>query len=169
MSVRRAVGNVALGLLPSSKLARLRQTVLRLMGVELATTACVSEDCYFFGDGEVAIGEGTWVGPGCRFYVSAGVRVSIGKNCDIAPEVAFVTGTHELGGHERRAGSGKSDSIIVGDGCWIGVRSTLLGGARVGAGSVVGATSLVTGVIAPDVLSVGAPARTIRYLETVAS
>ncbi len=53
--------------------------------------------------------------------------------------------------------------VIVGPHVWIGQNSLLLPGARVGAGSIVGANSVVAGKAYPAMgLHVGQPARTVR-------
>ena len=54
----------------------------------------------------------------------------------------------------------------VEDGCLIGMQSTILDQAVIGAGSVVGAGALVTArtVIPPRSLVLGAPAKVIRTL-----
>jgi maltose O-acetyltransferase len=91
--------------------------------------------------------------------------VVIGERCDIAPEVLFVVGSHELGSRERRAGRGFSRSITVGSGTWIGARSTFIAGASVGSGCVVAAGSVVTDAFPNNVLIGGVPAVVIRKLE----
>lgn len=52
--------------------------------------------------------------------------------------------------------------IRVGNHVWLGLRSTVLGGARIGDGSVVGLGSVVTGRVPNNVVVVGAPARVVR-------
>ena len=51
--------------------------------------------------------------------------------------------------------------IVVGEDCWIGVNVTLLAGANLGRGSVVGANSLVNKEIPPYAVVVGSPAKII--------
>lgn len=54
--------------------------------------------------GNLIIGENCWVGE--NLLVNGNGTVKIGENCDLAPEVAFQTGGHEIGSSERRAGKG---------------------------------------------------------------
>lgn len=70
--------------------------------------------------------------------------MEIGDRCDIAPGVRFMCGGHRIGAHERRAGFGFVDSIVVGPGSWIGVAAALLPGARLGPGTLVTSGAVVT-------------------------
>ena len=60
--------------------------------------------------------------------------VVIGNNCDIAPDVTFLTGGHQIGNAERRAGAGETYQITVGSGVWIGARATILLNTVIGGG-----------------------------------
>ena len=76
------------------------------------------------------------------FYTASDSGIFIGKNCDIAPDVRFVCGSHNIGNRERRAGAGTAGDIQVLDGCWVGFGSkifpSLIGNASIiAAGSVV--------------------------------
>ncbi len=127
----------------------------------------VNGHTWFYGRGSVAIGEHTWIGPRCRFYTDASVAISIGKDCDIAPEVAFVPGRHDVGNTNRRAGRGYCKSIVVEDGCWVGTRVTILGGVTVGHGSVIGAGALLNKDVPPNCMVAGIPAKKIKTLDDV--
>ena len=115
-----------------------------------------------FCTGRLVIGENCWIGKNLK--VNGNAVVTIGSNCDIAPEVTFQTGTHAIGAHQRRAGSGFNQDIFVGDGCWLCVRSTILGGVHIGNGSVVAACACVSADVEQDTVVGGVPAKTIRKL-----
>jgi maltose O-acetyltransferase len=61
--------------------------------------------------------------------------------------------------------AGKSAPVLIEDNVWLGARVTVLRGAHIGEGAVIGAHSVVTGTIPPHTLAAGAPARVIRSLE----
>jgi acetyltransferase-like isoleucine patch superfamily enzyme len=63
--------------------------------------------------GDLEIGKNTWIGTG--FKIHGNGIVKSGSNCDIAPDVTFLTGSHELGDAGRRAGAGRKFQIIVND------------------------------------------------------
>jgi acetyltransferase-like isoleucine patch superfamily enzyme len=52
--------------------------------------------------------------------------------------------------------------IVIGEHVWVGYGAILLGGARVGNGSVIGLNSVVTGSIPNNCIAVGTPARVVR-------
>lgn len=116
-----------------------------------------------FCTAQLTVGEGCWIGKNLRVHGN-GV-VTIDNNCDIAPEVVFVTGGHEIGEHSRRAGEGVAYSIHVGGGTWIGARSTILKEVNIGTGCVIASCACVTQNVEDDSLVGGIPARTIRRLD----
>jgi acetyltransferase-like isoleucine patch superfamily enzyme len=127
----------------------------------------VSPGC-FFGAANVVIGEGTFVNHDCFFDGSA--RIEIGAGCNIGMEVMFCTSTHDIGTRERRAALPTvGRPIVVGDGCWIGARTTVLPGVTIGHGCVIAAGALVTADTGPDGVYAGSPARRIRDLPTPAT
>lgn len=71
---------------------------------------------------------------------------------------------HEIGSQEKRAGAQKYEPIKIGDGCWIGANSTILGGVTIGAGSVVAAGAVVVRDIEENCVYAGVPARKVKEL-----
>ena len=61
----------------------------------------------------------------------------------------------------------KETDIIVEEDVWIGARVTLLAGAHIGRGAVIGASSLVNKEIPPYAVAVGSPARIIASKFTI--
>jgi acetyltransferase-like isoleucine patch superfamily enzyme len=55
--------------------------------------------------------------------------------------------------------------VVIGDRCWIGMRSMILKGVELGEGCVVGAGAIVTKSFPPYSLIAGNPAQLIRSLE----
>lgn len=108
------------------------------------------------------IGKNCWIGK--NFRANGNGRVIIGDCCDIAPEVTFQTGTHEIGKKDRRAGAGFNCTQEVGSGTWIGGRSTILNNTTIGKSSVIAGCACVTKSIPPNTLAGGVPARIIREL-----
>ncbi len=115
-------------------------------------------ECY----AKLRIGKNCWIGK--NLIVNGNGTVVIGDNCDIAPEVTFLTGGHQIGDKQRRAGLGESYTITVGDGVWIGGRSTLLNNISVGNGAVIAACACVNKSVNENELVGGVPARVIRIL-----
>ncbi|MGW7292849.1 hypothetical protein ACWGIB_10740 [Streptomyces xiamenensis] len=141
---------------------------------------------------QLTVGDGNYIGHRLRIGAGASMEerslVRIGSRCQIAPDVtvnpteSVVIGdgvgisaqvaiwTHGYhAGHAVRDGHGAVFAgVEVGDGAWLGFRSVLLPGVRVGAGTVVAATATVNRSLPGGVLAAGVPARVKRTLEPVA-
>lgn len=142
-----------------------KRHLLRWIGYEIgANTKIVAP---LFCTAALRIGADCWIGRGLTVHGNG--TVEIGDRCDIAPDVTFLTGGHEIGGAGRRAGRGEKYHITVGSGTWIGARSTILGDTRIGQGCVVAACACVTKHTADHLLVGGVPAVTIRELEHASS
>ncbi len=63
---------------------------------------------------------------------------------------------------ELRAQGIKKSPVRIGADVWIGEKVTVLRGADIGTGSVIGSQTVVKGVIPPFSVAVGSPARVIR-------
>lgn len=116
-------------------------------------------------------------------YVGRNSRViyaDIGKFCSIAGETKIGMGTHTLDKistspifTESKNGTKHSwvkvsavnpfKRVIVGNDVWIGVRTMVMGGVKIGDGAVIGAGSIVTKDVPPYAVVVGVPAKVVRY------
>jgi acetyltransferase-like isoleucine patch superfamily enzyme len=114
--------------------------------------------------GAIAIGDGSNIAANCLFHAGAAVTV--------APHVLIASYCYLVGVANHRfertdvpiiaQGEGESLGIAVGTGAWLGARVTVLDGAHVGEGAVVGAGSVVTTPIPPWGVAVGTPAKVVR-------
>lgn len=116
-------------------------------------------ECY----GKLKIGKHCWIGK--NFTVNGNGSVVIGDNWDIGPEVTFQTGGHLIGDENRRAGVGLVFSQSVGNGVWIGGRSTVLNNTCIGNSSVIAGCACVTKDVEANVVVGGVPAKVIRRLD----
>lgn len=88
----------------------------------------------------------------------------IGSGCLITD-----TDSHPLNWNDRLRNDDsktKSKPIIIDDNVFIGARSIILKGVTIGSGSVIGAGSVVTQSIPPNVVACGNPAKIIKKLKT---
>lgn len=162
--VVRIVSNWALRVLPVSHFYELKRLFLNYSGINVEKNCKVNGRTQFFGRGRVSFASDSWIGPNCIFYTHPDAEISIGSNCDVAPGVIFITGGHDIGGQNRRAGTGWAKPIWIGDGCWIGSRVTILGGVRVGPGVVIAAGAVVVCDVPENCLVGGVPAKILRKL-----
>lgn len=159
------VCSIGYGSLPITRCFSMRRLLLLGRGAKLGREVRLAGGTKFFGYGRLSIGEATWIGPYGLFFTHPEAPITIGARCDIAPEVCFITGTHEPGDSYRRAGLGVARPILVGDGCWLGTRVTVLAGVSIGDGAIVAAGAVVAGDVEPNTLVGGVPARLIRRLD----
>ncbi len=157
------LANAASSALPTTRGFRLRRALFTAGGVSLHRGARLLGRTRIDYP-NVVIGE-SWIGAGTHVIATVTAPVVIGHRCDVGPGVLFVVGSHEIGTSYRRAGTGRSASISIGDGTWIGARVTVLGGTEIGKGSVIAAGAVVKGTFPPNVLIAGVPARIVRDLE----
>jgi virginiamycin A acetyltransferase len=115
------------------------------------------------GLGDVTIGPYTYLNSGCVIY--SGNGITFGSGVLVAANCTFAPTNHEFADRDRpirmqgfRPGKG---GIHIGDDVWIGANCVLLDGATIGTGAVIGALSLVRGVVEPYTIVGGAPARRI--------
>lgn len=93
-------------------------------------------------------------------------RAIIGDNVMMGPDVVFISQNHRFSDPDvplQEQGYTEARPIIVGNNAWIGTRSIILPGRRIGACAVVGAGSVVTRDV-PDYAVVGGnPAQILYY------
>jgi virginiamycin A acetyltransferase len=113
------------------------------------------------GSGDVVIGRGSVINSGCVLYTGNGIR--IGRNVLIAANCTLAPANHAFGDRARPIRSQgfqpSRGGIEIGDDVWIGANVVLLDGARIGSGSVIGASSLVRGELPEFCIAAGVPAR----------
>lgn len=112
--------------------------------------------------GHVRIGAGTFVNVGCVLLDCA--QVTIGRDCQLAPNVQLSTATHPLEAAARRSGWESAHAIVLEDDVWLGAGVIVGPGVRIGARTVVGAGSVVLRSLPAGVFAVGTPARAVREL-----
>ena len=119
--------------------------------------------------------KGVHIGDGTIFHNPTTVLIDetspymmfIGKNCQITGGVAILT--HDYGWAATKAVYGdvlgSARPVHIGDTVYIGMNATILAGASVGDNVVIGANSLVSGVIPSNSVCVGNPAKVIYSLD----
>lgn len=162
-AIRRSVRDVVMNSLISSVVfpRGLRWMALRMCGMDVERSSI--NGGVFFGGTSVKIGRGTFINYGA--FIDCAAPVEIGERVSFGPRVMVLTGSHHIGGRERRAGAATAHPVRVGDGAWVGAGATLLPGVQVGARSIVAAGSVVTADVPEDSLVGGVPAQVIRSLQ----
>ncbi|WP_240596607.1 sugar O-acetyltransferase [Rhodohalobacter barkolensis] len=93
-------------------------------------------------------------------------EVRIGDRVLLGPKVQIYTATHPLHPAERREEWELAHPVTIEDDVWIGGGAIICPGVHIGAGTTIGAGSIVTRDIPANVLAAGNPCRVIRKLNT---
>ena len=130
--------------LPETRFFQFKVHMLRWCGAVIGENVRVTSSAMFVGDGNLIIGDDVWIGAQSFICPVCGTIIEIGSCVDIAPQVMFITGSHEIdikGSHI--AGTGYSTAIKIGDGCWLGARSTILPGVVLSRKTIIASGSVV--------------------------
>lgn len=113
----------------------------------------------------IVIGDDTRIHGSC---IHACLSIAIGKRCLIAANCHIIDSNgHEVCFEEPSARIHSKDTpreVVIENDVWIGANSIILPGTHIGSGSVIGANSVVRGVVPPKVLVAGNPAKIINKL-----
>jgi acetyltransferase-like isoleucine patch superfamily enzyme len=127
--------------------------------------------------GRITVGKHTYGNPSIRIFEHDSTRLTVGSYTSIAHDVQFLLGGNHptdrittfplrirlgLNGAGEDGYPSSRGDIFIGSDVWIGARTTVLGGVRIGDGAVVGAGSLVSRDIPPYSICVGQPAKPVR-------
>lgn len=115
----------------------------------------------FGNGGRCSIGENTEV-IGAEFLIS-GAAVSVGKDCLFSTGIIVRThDSHHIFDAVTHKRINYPEDIMIEDNVWVGHRAVLMGGARIGCGSIIGACAVTSGQFGAHVSAAGCPARIIR-------
>jgi len=144
-------------LLPSFTGSRVRTRSLKAYGCSIGHATIFWGWPTFAGSGDVRkllrIGEFSGFNVRCHFELEDEIR--IGNHVSVGHEVMFLTRAYDTSDPSRRAGVVKTGPIVIEDGAWLGARSVIMPGVRVGAGAVVGASVVVTEDVPEHTLVMG--------------
>lgn len=143
---------------PSEEAKRL-QLLRSIMG-------SLGESCWI--EPPLRVAYGTHIHIGNHFYANFNLTVvddatvTIGNNVMIAPNVTLATAGHPIDPDIRITGQQFSLPIVIEDNVWLGTGVIVNPGVTIGRNSVIGAGSVVTKSIPPDVVAAGVPCRVLR-------
>ena len=167
------------------KIFRLLIVRLKFPNAKISSSAIISLDTILANKGvhilqhsrigSCKIGRYTYIAANCTFErTEIGSFVSIGSDviCGMAKHPLNYISTYPGFYSDKASGSewfgynhdfAEHQPVIIGSDVWIGARSTILGGIKVGNGAVIGAGSVVTKDVPAHAVVAGVPARVIRY------
>lgn len=125
------------------------------------TTMIVTGSLQHIGKG-IMIGNN--VGLGTRGHIGGAGGVTIGDDTIIGNYVSIHPENHNFSDLSTpiRLQGVNHKGIVIGKGCWIGAKATILDGTRIGNGCVVAAGAVVSGTFPDNVIIGGVPAKIIK-------
>jgi galactoside O-acetyltransferase len=108
----------------------------------------------------VTVGSETHFAPFCVLYGP----LEVGNKCAVAAHTVFASVGHTHDDPEVAFvdAPAQSKKIVVEDNVWIGANAVIIGGVRIGTGSIVAAGAVVTHDVQPYSVVGGVPARLLR-------
>lgn len=92
-------------------------------------------------------------------------KVTIGRNCMLAPRVCIYTATHPIDSKERVSGLEFGKPVTIGDNVWIGGNAVINPGVTIGDNVVIASGAVVVKDVPNNVIVGGNPAKIIRNIE----
>ena len=109
----------------------------------------------------LTIGNGVWVRPHCTIAAAESITIEDGVVIGAYSTVIDTDHTITQGALSVMQSPILTTPVRIGAGTWIAERVAVLRGADIGAGCIIGANSVVKGVIPDGSIAVGAPARVV--------
>lgn len=117
-------------------------------------------------EGNVDIGDGTYINSYSHIKTGKRSKIRIGKYCAISYNVHIRSRAHDI---QQPTGPNLKiveKDITIGDYVWVGANVVIREGITVGDHAIIGANSVVTKDVPPYTLVGGAPAKEIRKIKT---
>ena len=111
--------------------------------------------------GGIIIGDGSGLGVNCLVHGP----LEIGNKVMMGPDVVILTHTHNIDRTDIPMGDQGSrvSKVTIGNDVWIGMRTIIMPGVKIGNGAVIGAGAVVTKDVPDYAIVGGVPAKVIKY------
>lgn len=135
--------------------------------IRLGPKSSISPTAAFANAERIEIGARVRIGFRCVIWAGPkNGRVVIGDDVLFGPEVLITAAGYRYndGTPVTEQAMDEAD-VVIGNDVWLGARSVILPGARIGDGAIIGAHSVVRGEIPAYGIAVGAPVRVVSRRE----
>ncbi|MGN1316991.1 MAG: sugar O-acetyltransferase [Acutalibacteraceae bacterium] len=140
-----------------------RQKLMKKMFAE------IGENCYIespihanFGCKNIHFGKNVYCNFGCTFVDDT--HIYVGDYTMFGPNVVVSTAGHPILPELREKAYQYNMPVHIGKNCWIGAGALIMPGVTIGDNTVIGAGSVVTKDIPPNVVAVGNPCKVLREI-----
>ncbi|MBU3877708.1 sugar O-acetyltransferase [Faecalicatena sp. AGMB00832] len=136
------------------------RTVKELLGE--SEDAFINPPFYCDYGSHIKVGKNFFANYNCTIIDVA--PVTIGDNCQLAPNVAIYTAGHPVHPVSRNSMYEYGIEVTIGDNVWIGGNTVILPGVHIGSNTVIGAGSVVTKDIPDWCVAAGNPCKVVRKI-----
>ncbi len=140
----------------------LRNQILRQLFKKLGENVWIEPDFRCEFGKNITIEDHVYINFGCVILDCA--EVTIGAHALLGPNIGLYAVNHAADAEERISGGCSGKPIRIGKNVWLGGDVKVLAGVTIGDNAIIGAGSIVTKDIPPDVIAVGNPCRVIRAI-----
>lgn len=140
-----------------------RQKLLKEMFAE------IGEDCYIepplhanFGGKHVHFGNEVYAN--FNLTLVDDTHIYVGDSTMLGPNVVIATAGHPILPELREKAYQFNKAVHIGKNCWLGAGVLVMPGVTIGDNTVVGAGSVVTKDLPPNVIAVGNPCKVLREI-----
>lgn len=151
------ITNVLMFLNPLFPFYKTKRWVLRAFGARIGNGVVIKPRVNIKHPWRLRIGENSWIGEGV--WIDNLADTSIGNNVCISQDAYLLTGNHD---YKSVAFTLITSPIQIEDGVWIGARTTVCPGVRVGRNAVLAVGSILTRDAESDGIYAGNPAQRVR-------
>ena len=138
----------------------LRRWIYKILGAEIGNRTIFHFRTEIRNIWQLHVGDGSIIGDNVLLDARRGL--TIGKNVNIASDVAIYPGGHDIRNPNFGPPAKDSKPIVIGDRVYIGARAMILNGVTIGEGAVLCAGCIVTKDVEPYAIVAGIPAKKIN-------
>lgn len=135
----------------------LRCWILRRFGAKIGQGVLIRPTARFTYPWKIRVGDYSWIGDDVVLYSLDEIR--IGQHCVISQESYICTGSHDM---QDPSFGLMTAPVQIGNGAWVAADCFVAPGVTIGANTVVGARSTVTGNLAAGKVAWGSPCK-VKY------
>lgn len=141
-----------------------RRFFYKMSGVKIGKGSTIHTKANFYDPRNVTIGEDSIVGEGA--VLDGRAKLIIGDHVDMASEVMVYNSQHDINDDNFSA---INRDVVIEDYVFVGPRSIILPGVKIGRGAIVAAGAVITKDVPPYAIVAGVPAKVIgeRKLKTL--
>lgn len=134
-----------------------RRQLLRAFGAQIGEGVVIKPRVRVKFPWRLSIGDHSWIGEGV--WIDNLAMVTIGSQCCVSQGAYLCTGSHDWSDRTFRL---ITRPIELGDGCWMGAKTSLAPGTQVAPGAVLTMGSMANGPIEAWTVHAGVPAKPVR-------